>query len=110
MIPVIQDIANDCAMDGCEGCDSGRWFWLDGGSGEPMVLAVARPDTCLMLHFLYESIFLSICGWVGHVVVRILTLGRVRLELSAEPESNVTAAVGAIVLLLAGIMTVWVID
>ena len=41
-----------------------------------------------MIHFLFESVFLTICGWVGHVVVRILTLGRVKLDWGTESESE----------------------
>jgi len=59
-----------------------------------------------MIHFVFECVFLSICGWVGHVVVRILTLGRVKLDWGAESESNVTEAIGAIFLLMTGILTV----
>jgi len=59
-----------------------------------------------MLHFVFECVFLSICGWVGHVVVRILTLGRVKLDWGTESESNVTEAIGAIFLLMTGILAV----
>lgn len=63
-----------------------------------------------MIHFLFESVFLTICGWVGHVVVRILTLGRVKLdwgtESESESESSVTEAIGIIFLLMMGILVV----
>ena len=65
-----------------------------------------------MIHFLFESVFLTICGWVGHVVVRILTLGRVKLDWSteseseSEAESSVTEAIGIIFLLMMGILVV----
>ena len=59
-----------------------------------------------MLHFLFECVFHFICGWVGHIVVRILTLGRVKLDWGAESESNVTEAVGVIFLLMIGILAV----
>lgn len=63
-----------------------------------------------MLHFVFECVFFSICGWVGHVVVRILTLGRVKLDWGAESESNVTEAIGVIFLLMIGILVVtWVV-
>jgi hypothetical protein len=57
-----------------------------------------------MLHFVFECVFLSICGRVGHVVVRIVTLGRVKLDWGADSESNVTEAIGAIFLLMIGIL------
>ena len=57
-----------------------------------------------MLYFVFECVFLSICGWVGHVVVRILTLGRVKLDWGTDSESNVTEAIGAIFLLMIGII------
>ena len=59
-----------------------------------------------MLHFVFECVFLSICGWVGHVVVRIITLGRVKLDWVANSESSVTEAIGAIFLLMIGILAV----
>ena len=59
-----------------------------------------------MIHFLFESVFLTICGWVGHVVVRILTLGRVKLDWGTESESSVTEAIGIIFLLMMGILVV----
>lgn len=61
-----------------------------------------------MIHFLFESVFLTICGWVGHVVVRILTLGRVKLDwgTESESESSVTEAIGIIFLLMMGILVV----
>jgi hypothetical protein len=33
-----------------------------------------------MLHVVIDAVFFTICGWLGHVVVRMLTLGRVKLE------------------------------
>jgi len=59
-----------------------------------------------MLHFVFECVIHSICGWVGHIVVRILTLGRVKLDWGAESESNVTEAIGVIFLLMIGILAV----
>ena len=59
-----------------------------------------------MLHFVFECVFLSICGWVGYVVVRIFTLGQVKLDWGADSESNVTEVIGAIFLLMIGILAV----
>lgn len=59
-----------------------------------------------MIHYVIDCVFQSICGWVGHIVVRILTLGRVKLDWGMESESNVTEAIGAIFLLMIGILVV----
>lgn len=59
-----------------------------------------------MIHFFFEGVFLSICGWVGHVVVRTLTLGRVELDWGAESESSVTEAIGMIFLLMVALLVV----
>jgi hypothetical protein len=67
-------------------------------------MANKRPTS--MLHFVFECVFLSICGWIGHIVVRTLTLGRVKLDWGADSESNVTEVIGGIFLLMIGILTV----
>lgn len=63
-------------------------------------------ETTLMLHLVFDYFFFSICGWFGHVVVRILTLGRVKLDWGTESESNVAEVIGAIFLLMIGILIV----
>lgn len=49
---------------------------------------------------LFEFIFFSVRGWVGHSIVKILTLGKERLDWGVESESNVTEALGLIFLLM----------
>ncbi len=59
-----------------------------------------------MLHYVFEWVFFTICGWVGHVVVRFLTLGRVKLDWGTESESNVAEAIGAIILVVVAILII----
>jgi len=52
-----------------------------------------------MIEFLVECLFYTVCGWLGNLVVRLCTLGRVHLDWGADSESNVTEAIGMIFLL-----------
>jgi hypothetical protein len=63
-----------------------------------------------MFHLVSDFFFTFLCGAVGHGVVRVLTLGRVKLDWGEGSESHVTEAVGAIFLLLLGIIaTLWLV-
>ena len=57
-----------------------------------------------MLHHVIDCVFHTVCGWVGYIVVRICTFGRVRLDWGVESESNVSEAIGVIFLLAIGII------
>lgn len=41
-----------------------------------------------------------VCGWVGHHAVKLLTLGRVRLDYGATSEGVIAESIGAGVLLV----------
>jgi len=53
--------------------------------------------------FLIDIVFSSICEWVGYVTIRILTMGRVKLDWGRGTESVMAEAIGIIVLLMIGI-------
>lgn len=39
------------------------------------------------MHFLAEIIFDTVCGWIGHHFVRLITLGRIELDWGKGSES-----------------------
>jgi hypothetical protein len=62
-----------------------------------------------MKNFLVECLFYSVCGWVGHTVVRLCSLGRIRLDWGSDSESCLTEAIGAIFLLGLGLVLLWLL-
>ncbi len=51
-----------------------------------------------MLDFLVGLIFDTICGWIGHQFVRLVTLGRVDLDWGDGSESVAAQWIGVFVL------------
>ena len=52
-----------------------------------------------MIAFVLEILFFGFCGWLGHVVVKILTFGKVDLDYGDSSESVITEWIGVGVLL-----------
>ena len=52
-----------------------------------------------VIQFFIEILFDTICGWVGHIVVKAVTFGKVDLDWGNSSESIITAYIGAGVLL-----------
>jgi len=52
-----------------------------------------------MIAFIVEILFFGFCGWLGHVVVKLVTLGKVDLEYGDSSESVITEWIGVGVLL-----------
>jgi hypothetical protein len=53
--------------------------------------------------FIFECLFFTVCGWIGHIVVKTVTLGRVDAPWGSGAESLLTEWVGVVfVLLVAG--------
>ena len=50
------------------------------------------------MHFLVEIIFDTVCGWIGHHFVKLITLGRVDLDWGGGSESVIAQWVGVFVL------------
>jgi hypothetical protein len=52
-------------------------------------------QTIPMIAFIIEILFFSFCGWLGHTVVKIVTLGKVDLDYGDSSESVITEWIGA---------------
>jgi len=56
-------------------------------------------STMLIINWIIEILFDTVCGWVGHYFVKAVTLGKVDLEWGDSSESIVTESIGAAVLI-----------
>lgn len=62
-----------------------------------------------IFEFIVECLFFTICGWIGHIVVKAVTLGRIDLDWGSASESIVAEWLGlAIVLLVVGCIA-WIV-
>jgi hypothetical protein len=52
-----------------------------------------------MIAFIVEILFFSVCGWIGHIVVKGLTLGKIDLDYGDSSESIITELIGVGILL-----------
>lgn len=52
-----------------------------------------------IVQFIIEVLFYAVCGWVGHVVVRVVTFGKVKLDWGESAESILTEWIGFFFLL-----------
>lgn len=56
-----------------------------------------------VLELIVRFLFFTLCGWIGHIVVKVVTLGRVELDWGRGSESVLAEWVGLLfVLLVAG--------
>ena len=62
-----------------------------------------------ILEFIIECLFWTVCGWVGHIVVKALTFGKVGLDWGSGSESILTEWLGFAFLLLVGGFIAWAI-
>lgn len=52
----------------------------------------------MVIEFVFEVLFHSVCGWVGRHFVKLATLGRVDMEWESGSEAVLADAIGALVL------------
>jgi hypothetical protein len=57
-------------------------------------------DAMIVLEFILECLFYTVCGWVGHVVVKAITFGRVELDWGTSSESVLTEWIGLVFVLV----------
>jgi len=57
----------------------------------------------------FEFLFDTLCGWVGHVVVKGITFGKIDLEWGSSSESVVAEFIGLGILLGAGALIALVV-
>ena len=62
-----------------------------------------------ILRFIVECLFFTVCGWIGHVVVKTVTLGRVDLDWGSGVESILSEWIGFLFLLLMTGFIAWMI-
>jgi hypothetical protein len=62
----------------------------------------------IIAQFILEVLFFTVCGWIGHVVVKVVTFGKVDLDWGTGSESVLAEWLGFFFVLFAvGFMT-WV--
>lgn len=47
-----------------------------------------------ILVFIFEVLFCSVCSWVGYIVVKILTLGKLELDYGDAPGGMISGLLG----------------
>jgi hypothetical protein len=62
-----------------------------------------------MLEFIIECLFFTVCGWIGHIVVKAITFGKVDPEWGVGSESVLTEWVGVFFVLLAAGLFAWIL-
>lgn len=62
-----------------------------------------------ILEFIVEYLFFTICGWIGHVVVKALTFGKVDLEWGSGSESVLTEWLGLFFVLVVAGLIAWMV-
>lgn len=63
-----------------------------------------------MIAFVLEILFFGFCGWLGHVAVKILTLGKIDLDYGDSSESVITEWIGVGVLLAIAMLISFLIN
>jgi hypothetical protein len=62
-----------------------------------------------IVEFIIECLFFTVCGWIGHFVVKTITFGKVDLDWGSGAESGLTEWLGFFfVLLIAGLIA-WMV-
>ena len=54
-----------------------------------------------------DILFSTICGWVGHAVVKVATFGKVDMDWRKGSESTLAAWIGLCVLVFTAGLTAW---
>ena len=62
----------------------------------------------IIAEFIIDVLFSTVCGFVGHVVVKALTLGKVDLDWGTSSESVLTEWIGLFFILLTAGIIVWI--
>jgi len=63
-----------------------------------------------VIEWIIETLFLTFFAWVGHWVVKFITLGKVELEYEDSSESVITACIGFAFILGAALLIVELIQ
>lgn len=57
-----------------------------------------------IIALIFEGLFYFACGWFGHVLVKVITFGKIDLEWGADSESFVATIIGIAALLFIGLV------
>jgi hypothetical protein len=60
------------------------------------------------LEFIVDVLFFTVCGWLGHVGVKLLTFGKINLSWGKGSESVAAEWIGFALLLLIAGLTAWI--
>jgi len=60
-----------------------------------------------ILEFIVECLFFTVCGWIGHVIVKAVTFGKVDLDWGSGSESVLTEWLGFFFVLLVAGLIAW---
>ena len=75
---------------------------------ETVLVILALVAACVVFVVVGNAWFL-VCAWLGHVVVRILTFGKVQLDWHRNSECFLTYELGLVSLLLIAGLVAWAI-
>ncbi len=61
--------------------------------------------------FIFEFLFHTISGWIGHIIIKFVTLGKVDLAWGAHSDSETPIAegIGSLFLLFLAAVTIWAV-
>ena len=57
-----------------------------------------------LIYLLVQLVFDNICGWVGYITAKTVTLGRIELEWGSSSESVIAECIGGGVLLALAVL------
>jgi hypothetical protein len=63
----------------------------------------------LLLQLTVECLFFTVCGWTGHVVVKVVTFGKVDLDWGSGSESVVAEWLGLMFALWVAGLIAWAV-
>lgn len=58
----------------------------------------------IVIEWLIEILFFACCGWVGYIVVKILTFGKVEIDYGRSAESVIAEFIGCGFLLVVSLL------
>jgi hypothetical protein len=62
----------------------------------------------IMADFIIEILFFTVCGWVGHIVLKLLSFGRIDLDWGRGAESVAAELFGFFFLLFTAGLIAWI--
>ena len=62
----------------------------------------------MIVQFIIEILFFTVCGWIGHIVVKLLTFGKVDLDWGRGSESVAAEWLGFLFMMFAAGTIAWI--